>query len=82
MSDQFDPFNGKDQSPFLMRGGETGISDQSPDSLRPPSDAVLYSSSEENRTTDLGVFEVGGITESLSRSLLTDLNVDRESFFF
>jgi len=57
------------QSPFLMSGGDTGISDQSPDSLRPPSDAVLYSSSEENRT-DLGVMDAEGTTESLSRSAI------------
>lgn len=57
------------QSPFLTSGGDAGISDQSPDSLRPPSEAVLYSSSEEN-STDLGVMDVEGTTESLSRSVI------------
>lgn len=68
-SDQFDPFRARDQSPFLVRGGETGISDQSPDSRLPPSEAVLYSSSEEKRT-DLGVNGVEGTIESLSRSVI------------
>ena len=68
-SDQLDPFSPLGQSPFLTRGGDTGTSDQSPDSLLPPSDAVRYSSSEENRT-ERGVTEVDGTTESLSRSVM------------
>lgn len=68
-SDQLDPFNPVDQSPFLTRGGDTGTSDQSPDSLLPPSDAVRYSSSDEKRT-ERGVTEVEGTTESLSRSVM------------
>lgn len=75
-SDQLEPFNAPDQSPFLTNGGETGTSDQSPDSLLPPSEAVLYSSSEENNT-DRGVTEVDGTTESLSRSVM-DLRANAE----
>lgn len=76
-SDQLEPFSAADQSPFLTNGGDTGTSDQSPDSLLPPSDAVLYSSSDENRT-DRGVTDVEGTTESLSRSVM-DLETEGDA---